>query len=240
MRRFTPRLAAALITFFLGVVVASLRGDLRFRELPWNEYPPSTPVTRYVDPAKCSETWADASASSQPLGWDLTYSSTMKELGLCPALCEEWAKPAPPIDKHLSEWQGDPIISSMEIELPDGHAGMAAFWFIRTKDQAYFWTFYPLDEDYSGGKHAISTHDYDNTFGTISCWVQVEPQQPKFGSDGYIGFLSMYKDGKSRQMLLTYEDFIEGGKYTNERDLRPGPFSRVLEPLIAPLRNRTR
>lgn len=240
MRRYAPRLVAALLTFSLGVLLTSVLGELRFRESLWNLYRLSISINGESGPRKCSEKWENASASGQPLGWDLTYFSTMTGLNLCPALCAEWGKPAPPIQKHVSEWQGDPIISSFEIEFPDGHAGMAAYWFIRTKDHAYYWAFYPLDTDYTGGKQVIPAQDYDNAFETISCWVQVEPRLQKFGSEGYVGFLSMYEEGKSRQMLLTYEDFIEGGKYTNENDLRPGPFSRALEPLVAPLRNRTR
>lgn len=239
MRRLAPKLVAALITFSLGVMVAAVRNDLRFRESFWSLCQLSAPSSG-VGLRKCSQNWDNASASNQPLGWDLTYLSTMKKLELCPALCDEWAKPAPPIQKHISEWQGDPIISSMEIELPDGHASMGAFWFVRTKDHAYYWGFYPLDTDYSGGKHVIPTEDYDRVFETIACWVQVEPPQQRFGPGGYLGLLSMYEEGKSRQMLLTYEDFIEGGKYTNEANFRPGPFSRTLEPLIAPLRTRTR
>ena len=239
MRRFAPRLLAALITFSLGVLVAAVRNDLRFRESSWSLCQRSAP-TSGVGPRRCSEKWENASASNQPLGWDLTYFSTMRDLGLCPALCDEWAKPAPPIQKHVSEWQGDPIISSIEFEISDGHASMAAYWFIRTKEHAYFWVFYPLDTDYSRGKHLIPTQDYDKVFETIACWVQVEPPQQRFGSEGYLGFLSMYEEGKSRQMLLTYADFIEGGKYTDEANYRPGPFARILEPLRAHLKNRSR
>jgi len=239
MQRFALRLAAALLTFALGVLVATVRNDLRFGEWLWNLYRPSTPTTAYVSAKKCLEAWENA--SNETLGWDLTYFSAITKK-LCPgdALCAEWAKPASPVQKHIAEWQGDPIISAIEIELPDGHASMAALWFIRTKDQAYYWSFYPLDTDNSNGKHVISTQAYDAVFETIACWVPVEPRQQTFGADGYIGFLSMYKEGKSRQMLLTYEDFIEGGKYTNDSEIRPGPFRRVLEPLISPLRDRQR
>ncbi|HET9711210.1 MAG TPA: hypothetical protein VFP64_04990 [Pyrinomonadaceae bacterium] len=239
MQRFAPRLAAALLTFALGVLVAAVRNDLRFGEWLWNVFRPSTPATADAGAKKCFDAWENA--SNQTLGWDLTYFSVIKKK-LCPgdALCDHWAKPAPPIPKHIAEWQGDPIISSIEIELPDGHAGMVALWFIRTKDQAYYWGFYPLDTDFSDGKHVISTQDYDTVLETISCWVPVEPPQKTFGADGYIGFLSMYKEGKSRQMLLTYEDFIERAKYPKEGDIRRGPFRRVLEPLFAPLTEKQR
>ena len=83
---------------------------------------------------------------------------------------------------------------TIEIELPDGHASMGAMWFIRTKDQAYFWGFYPLDKDYSGRKHLIPTQDYDTVFDTLACWQPHEPRRQTFGAQGYIGFLSIYKE----------------------------------------------
>lgn len=53
---------------------------------------------------------------------------------------------------------------------------------------------------------------------------------------GYIGFVSMYKEGKSRQMLLTYDDFIEGGEYPDDGNI-PGPFRRVINPLISSIKD---
>lgn len=239
MRRFAPRLTTALLTFALGVLIATVRNDLRLREALWTIYGRIVPTAEKVQREKgCYAKWANAANSNQPLGWDLTYYSVVKKMHLCTrsALCEGWAKPAPPIHNYLSEWQGDPIISSIEIELPDGHASMAALWLIRTKDQAYYYVFYPLDKDYSGGKHVISTQDYDTVFEKISCWLQLEPEQLTFGPHGYIGFLSMYKEGKSRQMLLTYEDLIEGGEVPDDDDIRPGPFRQALIPLISSLK----
>ena len=242
MRRFSIRLTVAMLTFALGLLLATIRNDLRFRATLWSLFRTSTPNAEYVDAKKCIDEWEYASAPNQTLGWDLTYYSVLSKMKFCPgdALCEQWAKPAPPIQKYISEWQEGPIISSIEIELPDGHASMAALWFVRTKDHAYYQAFYPLDTDYSKSKHLIPTQNYDTVFETIACWAPAEPRQQTFGADGYIGFLSMYKEGKSRQMLLTYEDFIEGGRYPDDGDVRPGPFRRVLEPLFAPLRDRKR
>ena len=242
MRRFAPSLTAAILTFALGVLIATVRSDPRLRLALGNLYGRIVPTVDEVQPVQdCAANWANA-ASNQPLGWDLTYHSVVTKTRLCPGspLCEPGRRVAP-IQKHLSEWQGGPIISSIEIELPDGHADMAALWFIRTRDQAYYWGFYPLDKDYSDGKHIIPTREYDAVFEKISCWLQLEPKQLKFGEDGYIGFLSMYKDGKSRQMLLTYDDFVAGGKNPEDGgDYRPGPFRQVLEPLISALKNRPR
>jgi hypothetical protein len=129
MPRLTRKLTAVLLTLALGVLAATLWLGLRFRDAPSN---PSRPGV-------CEE-WKRSEVVNQGLGWDLTYMSVLKRTGLCSGspICEEWAKPQPPIHKHFTQWQGDPIISSMEIELPDGHAGMAIMWLIRTKDHAYY------------------------------------------------------------------------------------------------------
>ncbi|HKY46031.1 MAG TPA: hypothetical protein VJM50_23265 [Pyrinomonadaceae bacterium] len=238
MRRFVPRLAAALLTFTLGVLIVTLLNDPSFPEALRTLYARIIPRADKVEPVKgCYAAWPNAAPSQQPFGWDLTYHSVIKKTRLCPDLpvCKEWAKPAPPIQKHVAEWQGEPIVSSIEMEFFDGHASMVAFWFIRTKNQAYVWGFYPLDKDSSDGIHVIPTQPYDEVFEKISCWLRVEPEQPTFGEKGYFGFLSMYKEGKSRQMLVTYEDFIESGKDPDD-DERPGPFAKVLEPLISALR----
>lgn len=39
-------------------------------------------------------------------------------------------------------------------------------------------------------------------------------------------------------MLLPYEDFIKDGEYPADGNIQPGPFTKILEPLIAPLRTR--
>lgn len=232
MRRIALRSTVALLTFACGVLVVAVRNELRFHESFWNFYK-SSATTSDSGSRKCSEAWDDA--VSQSLGWDLTYSSVITRMKVCPgaALCEQWSKPAPPIQKHISEWQGDPIVASFEIELPDGHASMSALWFIRTRDQAYYWGFYPLDTDYSGGKHVIPTETYDAVFEKMACWQPVQPQKQTFGADGYIGFVSMYKEGKSRQMFLPYQDFIERGNDPNYRDVQPGAFMKMLQPLSA-------
>lgn len=58
--------------------------------------------------------------------------------------CEMVAKrPQPPTDKYVAALQGEPILSSLLYELPDGHADLGATWVVRTKDHAYVWVFHP-------------------------------------------------------------------------------------------------
>ena len=83
---------------------------------------------------------------SHGLGWDLTYMPLLRDNGVCPGdlFCEiAEAKPQPPVNKLFAEWKHEPIVSSILVELPDGHADMAAIWLVRTKNEAYWWTFHP-------------------------------------------------------------------------------------------------
>jgi hypothetical protein len=220
MPRLTRKFTAALLTFALCVLAATLWLGLRFRGATSN---PS-------QPGVCEE-WKRAEVVDQGLGWSLTYEHVLRRSGLCPGdpFCEVVAKkPQPPVAKHVAEWQGDPIISSMLIELPDGHAEMGASWAVRTKDQAYLWVFHPSQHG-TVSKQPIPGPDYDRVFEAMACWRQDEPLNSGFGEKGYIGFLSLYRGGKSRQMLLTNNDLFEGN--TDPDAGKPGRFFRALEPL---------
>lgn len=221
MPRLTPRLKGALLVLALGALAVTLWLVPRLRK-----------AQQLAQPVIC-EGWLKAEATNQgPLGWDLTYMSTLKKIGLCPGhpICEQWAKPTPPIQNHLAEWQGDPIVSSFEIELPDGHADMSSMWFIRTKDQAYYRVFYPLDEDNAEDKRPIPAQEYDKAFAAMACWQQTKPPTETFGENGYIGFLSLYKEGKSRQMLLADEDAYRKDKDTGKET--PGRLALIMKPLV--------
>ena len=223
MPRLTRKLTTMLFLSVVCVLALTLWLVLRFRNTPSNP----------ARPGVCEE-WEKAEVVNQGLGWDLTYMSLLKRKGLCPGdpICEVWATVEPPIQKHVVEWQGDPIVSSMEIELPDGHADMIALWFIRTKDHAYYWAFYPLIKDNPEGKQPISAQEYDSAFDVMSCWQQDVPPNKAFsGDEGYIGFLSLYKEGKSRQMLLTYRDLFEGNK--DPEKAQPGRYFKVMRPLMS-------
>lgn len=87
---------------------------------------------------------------------------------------------------------------------------MVAWWLIRTKDEAYFWEFDP-DDRTPRGVQAFPAQDYDRVFEAMTCWQQDQPLNRKFydgrdGEDGYIGFLSLFKEGRSRQLILTMKD----------------------------------
>lgn len=221
MPRLTPKQVFVLLTLAVCCLAVTLWLGLRYHDALENS-----------SRTRACEEWEKAEAAGQGLGWDLTYMSALKRMGLCPGspFCGEWAKPEPPIHKHFAEWQGDPITSSMEIELPDGHAGMAIMWLIRTKDNAYYWSYHTSNLDNAGMKMPIEAQHYDGAFGAMACWRQGEPSNRIFGPNGYIGFLSMYKEGRSRQMLLTYDDLFEGDSDPDEG--KPGRFWVAMMPLV--------
>jgi hypothetical protein len=240
MPRYARYLIAALITFALGVVVAtSVRVILpRYAQFKAT----GCKTRRAADRPKCYG-WKEAVSVNQGLGWDLTYLPLLQAGGVCPGheYCEFAAeKPQPPVHKHFAEWTGEPIVSSILIELPDGHADMTALWLIRTKEQAYWWAFHPQSPD-PAGKQPLPTQEYDRAFQTIECWQPNVPQSKTFfdgrNGDGYIGFLNLYNNGKSRQMLLTDRDLFESWPKDAEPDEATwGRVYKTLEPIYSVMR----
>ena len=212
MTRYTHKLLAALLTFILGVFITTFSRHVLPELTNVNKLfsAADRPCNQPGRPA-CND-WEKTGTVNQGLGWDLAYTSLLRNNRVCPGdfYCEVAAvKPQPPVHKQFAEWQGEAIVSSILIELP-GHASMVASWLIRTKDEAYLGEFDP-DDRTSRGMQRVSTEDYDRVFEAMTCWQQDQPPSPKFfdGRDaagGYIGFLSLFKEGRSRQMLLTDRD----------------------------------
>lgn len=239
MRRFTHDLIAALLTFTVGVVVATLSRSI----LPRVHFIQSA-TQRGTEPMKdapCNE-WESTDPLSNGLAWDLTYMSLLTNRGVCPGdgYCQFAAlKPQPPVHKHFAEWQGDQIVSSILIEVPDGHADMAAVWLIRTKDQAYWWSFHPHYPN-PLGRQPLPAQDYDRAFETMTCWREdVPPTRSFFNDRGYIGFLSLYKQGRSRQMLLSYKDLVESWDKENQKpeEAAWGRLWKTLYPIYSSIDN---
>jgi len=236
MPRYAHNMIAALLTFTIGVVVATSSHKI----LPI--------LTQLIPPhdrtehSTCDE-WKNAVSASNGLGWDLTYMSLLKNAGVCPGeiYCEyAAARHQPPVDKYFAEWQREPIVSSILIELPDGHADMQALWLIRTKNEAYWSWFHPQRQTQMG-LQPLPTNDYDGAFEAIACWKPYEPSSREFfrgPEEGYIGFLSLYKEGKSRQMLLTsremYDPWPKGSETPNEATW--GRLFKTMKPVYLDIR----
>lgn len=178
-------------------------------------------------------------------GWDLTYTSVLEKSNVGRnEWIWKWLKTdyqgynpnyQSPAKKWISEWQDEPIISSILIEFPAFHAAeRTTVWLLRTKDQAYYWE---LVEDNKAKveKQVLKLQVYDDIFKEMSGWQQNKPPKPEEthpeSLPGYIGFISFYEKGKSRQMLLTLEDFVIcETKSCDKRQL--GRLFRALNPIL--------
>lgn len=187
-----------------------------------------------VNVRKCAE-WEQARVSGQGIGWDLVYESALKRAHFGPdSPMWKWIHedgPRPPVNKMVAEWQDDPIISSILIEVvgPEGSPG--GFWYIRTANNLYRWDF-NRGKFNSRKKELTNLREYDKAFEEMTCWQQAEPTRTDSLFEGYYGFLSLYREGKSRQMLLTFRDFFlvdprERGKNLDD----PGNWGRIWKAL---------
>lgn len=150
-----------------------------------------------------------------PLGWDLTYVSVLNTNKVKPdAWVRKWLGPnyESSIKPFISDWKDGAIESAILLEFPNPHAAEhITIWFVRTRDQAHYIELVE-DDPPQRTQETLKTDEYDNFFGVISRWQQAKPLKPKDvpenGIPGYIGFLSLYDRGNSRQLLLTSEDFV--------------------------------
>ena len=179
-----------------------------------------------------------AQNSTASLGWDLTYSSVLERNNIGSG---EWIRQwlasgyQAPAGKWISEWRGEPIVSSILLEFPAFHAGEhTTLWFVRTKNHAYYWQSVEGAEAHDE-KEVLKPRAYDRLFTLASSWQQAKPPRvevtPAGSVPGYIGFLSLYERGKSRQMLLSPEDFAICD--TKEcKTWKPGRLAYALKPVL--------
>jgi hypothetical protein len=126
-----------------------------------------------------SSEWVQASNTT--FGWDLTYVSLLEKNNVDRSdwiwkwLNSEYQAPA---QKWISEWQGEPIISSILIEYAAfSHAGEhTTMWLIRTKDRAYFWEEIE-NANFSKKKKELNPQVYDDLYKQVSSWQQAKPAE---------------------------------------------------------------
>lgn len=149
------------------------------------------------------------------LGWDLSYKSVLDANQVGPdAWVREWlgANYESSIKETIASWKGGAIESAILIEYPAPHAAEhITTLFVRTRGQAYYIELVE-DEPPRRTRETLNIQQYDKFFGVLSSWQQAKPLKPEDVPDnaipGYMGFLSFYNRGNSRQMLLTNEDFV--------------------------------
>jgi hypothetical protein len=119
----------------------------------------------------------------------------------------EWAQVSrPPVTKLVTEWQGEPLVSSVLIEVLGPHGDQHTYWFARTMNYAFYWQFTNGEIDDHHAKEPSPVQKYDEAFKAMSSWQQAQASG-EGPTGGYIGFLSLYGGGKSWQMLLTVDDW---------------------------------
>ena len=222
-----------------------LAGVLAIAACTGRDSTPSNPKNSSptVSNGKCEE-WERADASVQGLGWDLVYEPVLKNNGFGPDTpMWKWIHtdgPRPPVNKMAAEWQDEPISSSILIEVvgPEGSPG--GFWFVRTKNHLYRWDFNKGKFD-SQKEELANLKEYDEAFQSIACWQQAAPVKTDTLFEGYYGFLSLYKEGRSRQMLLTFRDFFLVDPREDTKDLKDsntwGRLWKTLAPVLESLQH---
>ena len=155
-------------------------------------------------------------SSPAPLRWDFSYRKLLKTNKVSKdAWLAEWVRShkPPPINNFVKHWSYSPITAALLVDIPAPHAaGRLAYWFVRTEEAAYVWSFldgYPEKECLAV---SFSTKAYDELFATAMAWSQGDPVSSAEAESqgippGYYGFLSFFDGQESRQMLLTTNDF---------------------------------
>ncbi|HEX8140846.1 MAG TPA: hypothetical protein VF544_24985 [Pyrinomonadaceae bacterium] len=228
MRCSSPR---KIIILLCGMACLSALAACRSKELGPGGQDASPSATKI---SKCAE-WARAQESREGLGWDMLYEGALRGNGFGPeSPMWQWIHkdgPRPPVNKMVAEWKDEPIISSILIELigPEGSPG--GYWFIRTTNHLYRWSF--NKGRFGERKEELGdAAGYDEAFERIACFEQAAPETSDTLFGGYYGFLSLYREGKSRQMLLTFRDLFSSGPTDSAESARdPNNHGRLLKAL---------
>ena len=163
-------------------------------------------------------------------GWDLTYKSILEKnneenLKILSAFIKSWKDL--PLKHILDTWEKGAITSSILLEQPAFHAGeQLAFWFVETDSEAYLWRFVEgkVREDCTSIDHKA----YISLIQAISKWEQLPPshnQMPPEMRPQYFAFLSIYDGYRSKQILLSLEEFYN----IQNRDIENSKHGRVIE-----------
>jgi len=179
-------------------------------------------------------------ATAGSFGWDLSYSSVLDANSVGP---DEWIRKwlGPNYQSvakgWISSWNHGPIQSAVLLEFPAQAGERVILWFVRTKDQAYYYQRAegtPLLRDDKLPSERNETLDllaYDKFFSEASSWQQATPRKPEDTPNGaplgYFGFLSVYGSPSSRQILLTSDDFA----ICETKDCKTSKPGRLLEAL---------
>jgi hypothetical protein len=154
-----------------------------------------------------------ALARSTP-DWHLTYRSVLRANGVGRRdWLAKWLRShkGAPVRQLLDKWPPGEITSAVLLDVPAFHAAeRVVHWLVRAEVGAHAWEYVDGEVQEAAGK-SIDPKLYDQLIEAIWDWEQAPPlPEARSGEEvppGYFGFLSLYRAGRSRQMLLTVEDF---------------------------------
>ncbi len=179
--------------------------------------------------------------------WDFTYAPLLERNNVGKyELIRKWlAGIKSPAEKWVTSWKGKPITSSILIEYPAFHAAeRQTIWLVRTADEGHYWELTEAMRSTKWGEEAeveepIPPRLFDDFYAQATKWEQLAPKPaaelPEQVFPGYMGFISLFGPEGSRQMLLTFEDFILcPQKACAPGQAKSGRLMSALAPLLTP------
>lgn len=161
----------------------------------------------------------------QTFGWDLSYKSLLEKNNIGhDEWLSKWCKSRKniPVKEILSKWDKEPITSSILFEQPAFHAGeQVVTWFIGTSKGAYYFVF--LRDEIKTNCKPINYNSYNSVLKEVSSWEQAPPfvsrhiPGEQLPPSGYFAFLSVYCDSKTKQILLSLDDFYNFDNIKDEK-----------------------
>jgi hypothetical protein len=161
---------------------------------------------------------------TETLGWDLSYASVLDRNKISDDdFIREWLQKteASAVKSLIENWEHEPIISAIYADYPAPHAGERIEQiFVRTRTRVFYQSF--TKGRFSGSKEPLDAKKYEEVLQKLLTWEQAGPRtidevpvirekteedRRRWGT-GYWGFLSLYHQGTSRQLLLSFKDFI--------------------------------
>lgn len=159
-------------------------------------------------------------ATEADLKWDLSYATALRQHPISP---REYMAVWPqqhlqrPIHQRLADYDGEPITASLLIERPDGHTGDPhATWFIRTRSSAKMCSFHPkLASTPCSDVDPAKTDRFIREVMNFRQLPDQASEENKIGNDAgllnYMGYVSVYVDGKSLQRPIALSEWVDVG-----------------------------
>lgn len=158
------------------------------------------------------------------LKWDLSYRSALREHPIGEReFMRIWPGryPSRPIHEKLAAYVGEPVEASLLIEQPDGHTGdPSATWFIKTHDAAQACSFHPSSKDQPCTE--LDPVKVERFIRDVMRFKPLPDQASERNAIGggepgkpillnYMGFLSVFVDGKAQQRPIALSEWAGAG-----------------------------